>query len=41
MGFLKSQGAKVKLMVYKKTQSKKKKCLETNFYENAKPTTFQ
>jgi hypothetical protein len=33
MGFLKSQGAKVKLMVCKKTQSKmNKKCLETKTF---------
>jgi hypothetical protein len=42
-GIFKSQGAKVKLMVCKKTYNKmNKKCLETKtFTNNAKPTTFR
>jgi hypothetical protein len=42
-GIFKSQGAEVKLMVCKKTQSKTtQKCMETKtFDKNEKPTTFQ
>jgi hypothetical protein len=40
-GIIKSQGAKVKLMLCKKTQSKmNKKSLETNFYKKCKTSNF-